>query len=171
MSRIYTRTGDKGTTALFGGSRVEKDNLRVEVYGSIDEVISSMGVAYSFIQDEELKNEIAYIQKQLFVLGAELASDEKGLKNLKEIIQQNDIDELEKIIDKYMGKAALFKGFVTPGKSTASAMLHVARTVARRAERAIITLNRENQVREEIKKYVKRQTDALYAMARFEEEK
>ena len=88
MSRIYTRTGDKGTTALFGGSRVEKDNLRVEAYGTIDEVISSMGVAYSFIQDEELKNEIAYIQKQLFVLGAELASDEKGLKNLKEIIQQ-----------------------------------------------------------------------------------
>ena len=65
----------------------------------------------------------------------------------------------------------LFKGFVTPGKSTASAMLHVARTVARRAERAIITLNRENQVREEIKKYVNRLTDALYAMARFEEEK
>lgn len=171
MGRIYTRTGDKGTTALFGGSRVEKDNLRVEAYGTIDEVISSMGVAYSFIQDEELKNEIAYIQKQLFVLGAELASDEKGLKNLKEIIQQKDIDELEKIIDKYMGKAVPFKGFVTPGKSTASAMLHVARTVARRAERAIITLNRENQVREEIKKYVNRLTDALYAMARFEEEK
>lgn len=171
MSNIYTRTGDKGTTALVGGSRVEKDSLKVEAYGTIDEVISTMGVAYSFMEDEELKAGIAGIQKRLFVLGAELASDEKGINYLKELIEQNHIDDLEKIIDKYMEKVGPFKGFVTPGKSRTSAMLHVARTVTRRAERVIITLSREDKVREEIRKYINRLSDVLYAMARFEEEK
>lgn len=171
MSKIYTRTGDKGATSLFGGSRAEKDSLKVEAYGTIDELISNMGAAYSFMEDEKLKAEIIDIQKKLFVLGAELASDENGMKYLKELIQQSDIDILEKIIDKYMEKAGPFKGFVTPGKNRASAMLHVSRTVARRAERVIITLSREDTVREEIKKYVNRLSDALYAMARFEEEK
>lgn len=170
MSKIYTRTGDKETTALFGGSRVEKDSLRVEAYGTIDELISSMGAAYSFVEDEELKAEIIDIQKKLFVLGAELASDENGMKYLREVIDQSDIEILEKIIDKYMEKAGSFKDFVTPGKNRSSAMLHVARTMARRAERIIITLGREDEVREEIKKYVNRLSDALYAMARFEEE-
>lgn len=171
MSSIYTRTGDKGTTALVGGSRVEKDSLKVEAYGTIDEVISNMGAACSFIQEEELKAEITEIQKKLFVLGAELASDENGMKYLKELINQSDIDTLEKVIDKYMEKVGPFKGFVTPGKNTQSAMLHVARTVARRAERVIITLSREDKVREEIRKYVNRLSDTLYAMARYEEEK
>lgn len=171
MSSIYTRTGDKGTTALVGGSRVEKDSLKVEAYGTIDEVISNMGAACSFIQEEELKAEITEIQKKLFVLGAELASDENGMKYLKELINQSDIDALEKVIDKYMEKVGPFKGFVTPGKNTQSAMLHVARTVARRSERVIITLSREDKVREEIRKYVNRLSDALYAMARYEEEK
>lgn len=171
MSSIYTRTGDKGTTALVGGSRVEKDSLKVESYGTIDEVISTMGVAYSFLKDEELKTEITGIQKKLFVLGAELASDEKGMTYLKELIGQSDIDALEKIIDKYMDKVGPFKGFVTPGKNTSSAMLHVARTITRRAERVIITLSREDKVREELRKYINRLSDALYAMARFEEEK
>lgn len=171
MSSIYTRTGDKGTTALVGGSRVEKDSLKVEAYGTIDEVISNMGAACSFIQEEELKAEITEIQKKLFVLGAELASDENGMKYLKELINQSDIDALEKVIDKYMEKVGPFKGFVTPGKNTQSAILHVARTVARRAERVIITLSREDKIREEIRKYVNRLSDALYAMARYEEEK
>lgn len=171
MSNIYTRTGDNGTTALVGGSRVEKDSLKVEAYGTIDEVISTMGVAYSFTQDEELKTEISDIQKKLFVLGAELASDEKGISYLKEIVSQNDIDDLEKIIDKYMEKVGPFKGFVTPGKNTISAVLHVARTVTRRAERVITALSREDKVREEIRRYVNRLSDVLYAMARFEEEK
>lgn len=171
MSSIYTRTGDKGTTALVGGSRVEKDSLKVEAYGTIDEVISTMGVAYSFMEDGELKSEIADMQKKLFVLGAELASDENGLKYLKELIGQSDIDALEKIIDKYMDKVGPFKGFITPGKNRTSAMLHVARTVARRAERVITTLSRKDKVREETEKYVNRLSDALYAMARLEEEK
>lgn len=171
MSNIYTRTGDKGTTALVGGSRVEKDSLKVEAYGTIDEVISNMGVAYSFMEDEELKAEIVDIQKKLFVLGAELASDEKGINYLKELIEQGDIDTLEKIIDKYMEKVGPFKDFVTPGKNRTSAMLHIARTVTRRAERVIITLSREDKVREEIRKYINRLSDVLYAMARLEEEK
>lgn len=171
MSNIYTRTGDKGTTALVGGSRVEKDSLKVEAYGIIDEVISTMGMACSFMKDEQMKAEIVEIQKKLFVLGAELASDENGLRYLKELVNQGDIDALEKVIDTYMEKVGAFNGFVNPGKNTISAMLHVARTVTRRAERVIVALNRENEVREEIRKYINRLSDILYAMARFEEEK
>lgn len=169
MSSIYTKTGDNGTTALFGGSRTDKDHIKVEAYGTIDEVVSIMGVAYTLVKTEELKTDLKDIQKKLFSLGAELASDENGMKWLKEIIQQNDIDELEKMIDKYMAKAGVFNGFVIPGVNTASAMIHVARTVARRAERVIISLGRKEKVREEIRKYVNRLTDALFAMARFEE--
>jgi len=171
MSSIYTRTGDKGTTSLVGGNRVEKDSLKVEAYGTIDELNSAMGVAYSFINEQELKAEIADMQKKLFVLGAELASDERGIKYLKELIQQSDVDGLEKTADKYSEKVGPFKGFVTPGKNAQSAFLHLARTVARRAERVIITLGREDKVREEIKKYVNRLSDALYVMAKYEEEK
>lgn len=170
MSSIYTRTGDKGTTALFGGSRTDKDSLKVEAYGTIDEVISVVGAANTFVNDEELKADITHVQKKLFLLGAELASDENGLKLLKETIQQSDIDELEKMIDKYMAKAETFNGFVTPGKNIASAMLHVARTVVRRAERVIISLGREEKVRDEVRKYINRLTDTLFSMARFEED-
>ena len=169
--KIYTKTGDKGTTALFGGSRVEKDSLKVEAYGTIDEAISFIGVAYAELQDEAQRSEIEEIQKKLFVLGAELASDEKGLGYLKEVITDKDIEVLERLTDKYMELAGHFKGFVTPGKNKSSAHLHVARTVIRRAERRIATLCKEENMREEVRMYVNRLSDALYAMARYEEER
>lgn len=171
MASIYTRTGDKGTTSLIGGSRVEKDSLRVEAYGTVDEVISTIGAAHSFMQDEQIKEEVINIQNQLFILGSELASCENGVKYLQKLINKDDIDDLEKIIDKYMNEVGPFKGFITPGKNTISAMLHIARTVARRAERVIIALSREENIREEVLKYINRLSDVLYAMARFEEEK
>ena len=169
--KIYTKTGDKGTTALFGGSRVEKDSLKVEAYGTVDELISFMGVAFAEANDKDEKEAIESIQKKLFVLGAELASDEKGLSYLKEVITDEDIEKLESLIDKYMEKAGPFKGFVTPGKDKVSAALHVARTVARRAERRIATLSKEEPIREELRMYINRLSDCLYAMARYEEEK
>ncbi|GAA0076055.1 cob(I)yrinic acid a,c-diamide adenosyltransferase [Clostridium sp. CTA-5] len=169
--KIYTKTGDKGTTALYGGSRVDKDSLRVEAYGTIDEVISFIGLAYAESEDKEEKAALEEIQRKLFVLGAELASDEQGFTYLKEVITDEDIEKLEVLIDKYMNIAGPFKGFVTPGKNKMSAALHVARTVARRAERRIATLCKEEDVREQVKMYVNRLSDVLFAFARYEEEK
>ncbi|HBU6171394.1 TPA: ATP:cob(I)alamin adenosyltransferase, partial [Citrobacter freundii] len=90
MYRIYTRTGDKGTTALFGGSRIDKDDIRVEAYGTVDELISQLGVCYASTRQAGLRQDLHAIQKMLFVLGAELASDEKGLARLQQRIGEED---------------------------------------------------------------------------------
>lgn len=171
MAKIYTKTGDKGTTSLFGGSRIDKDSLKVEAYGTIDEVVSLIGMAYAEFTTEEQKEELRLIQKRLFVLGAELASDEKGLNYLKDLINIEDINYLEGLIDKYMEIAGPLTEFVIPGSNKISAVLHVARTVVRRAERRIATLAREEKVREEVKKYTNRLSDTLFAMALWEERK
>ena len=167
---IYTKTGDKGTTSLFGGSRVDKCDLRVDAYGTIDELISFIGLAYAELPTEE-KRELKKIQKELFMLGAELASDEKGLELLKDKIQVEHIEYLENLIDKYMNIAGPLTEFVIPGKNKPSATLHVARTVARRGERIMTALNDVNPLREEIKKYINRLSDTLFALARFYEER
>ncbi|MBM7833624.1 cob(I)yrinic acid a,c-diamide adenosyltransferase [Clostridium sardiniense] len=171
MYKIYTKTGDKGTTALLGGSRVDKDSLRVEAYGTVDEVISLLGLAYAKSNSNELKEEINAIQKKLFTLGGELASDSKGLGYLKELVNEDDIKNLESLTDKYMEITGPIREFVIPGKNESSSVLHVARTVVRRAERRIATLAREEEIREEVRIYVNRLSDTLFAMARFEEEK
>ena len=167
---IYTKTGDKGTTSLFGGSRVDKCDLRVDAYGTIDELISFIGLAYAELPTEE-KRELKKIQKELFMLGAELASDEKGLELLKDKIQVEHIEYLENLIDKYMNIAGPLTEFVIPGKNKPSATLHVARTVARRGERIMTALNEVQPLREEIKKYINRLSDTLFALARYYEEK
>ncbi|MGL5244926.1 MAG: cob(I)yrinic acid a,c-diamide adenosyltransferase [Sarcina sp.] len=168
--KIYTKTGDKGTTALFGGSRIEKNSTKVEAYGTIDEVISFIGLARCEISNEELYNELFTIQKKLFNLGAELASDENGLKYLKDLICDEDIAYLEGLIDKYMDIVGPLKEFVIPGKNRTSSTLHVARTVVRRGERIITYLNSQENVREELRRYVNRLSDTLFAMARYCEE-
>lgn len=171
MAKIYTKTGDKGTTALFGGSRINKDSLKVEAYGTIDEVVSLIGMAYAEFTTEEQREELHLIQKRLFVLGAELASDEQGLNYLKDLISLEDINYLEGLIDKYMEMAGPLTEFVIPGANKVSSVLHVARTVVRRAERRIATLASEEKVREEVKKYTNRLSDTLFAMALWEERK
>lgn len=171
MYKIYTQTGDKGTTSLFGGSRVDKDSLRVEAYGTVDEVVSIMGLAYSKLNSDSLKDEIKNIQKRLFVLGAELASDSKGMEYLKDLISKEDVEVLEGLTDKYMEITGPINEFVIPGKNEKSSILHIARTVVRRAERRVSTLAREENIREEVRMYINRLSDALFAMARFEEEK
>lgn len=171
MYKLYTKTGDKGTTGLFGGSRVDKDSLKVEAYGTVDEVISLLGLAYSKINSDELKKEINSIQKKLFTLGGELASDDKGIGCLKELVSETDVKNLEHLTDKYMEITGPINEFVIPGKNESSAVIHVARTVVRRAERRITTLAREEKVRKEVSMYINRLSDTLFAMARFEEEK
>lgn len=169
MANIYTKTGDKGTTGLYGGSRVDKDSLNVDIYGTIDEAISSLGVAYAQTEADDIKEYIHHIQERMFMAGAEFASDEKGMKMLKDKISEEDIRYLEAIIDKSTEVAGKMRSFVIPGVNPSSASLHVARTVVRRAERKVTTLAREIPVREELQKYINRLSDACYALARLEE--
>ncbi|MDO5146003.1 MAG: cob(I)yrinic acid a,c-diamide adenosyltransferase [Eubacteriales bacterium] len=169
MANIYTRTGDKGTTGLYGGSRVDKDSLNVDVYGTLDEAISSLGVAYAQTQSPDIRKYINHIQKRMFQAGAEFASDERGMEMLKDKINEADIKYLEKIIDESTEVNGLMREFVVPGVNPSSAALHVARTVVRRAERKITTLAREIPVRDELRQFINRLSDACYALARLEE--
>lgn len=170
MSQVYTRTGDKGTTSLLGGSRIAKNDLRVSCYGTIDEANAAIGTAYSFFENPEIRGILHQIQKKLFIVGAQLASDEKGKSYLKEKITAADVKGLEDTIDFYLEKIGKQKAFVIPGKSQASAMLHLARTIIRRGERDITTLSEIEQVDTELLQYVNRLSDLLFTLARYEEE-
>ena len=154
---------------LYGGSRVDKDSLNVDVYGTIDEAISALGVAYAQTESPDVREYINHIQKRMFQAGAEFASDERGIAMLKDKISEDDIKYLEEIVDKSTEVNGLMREFVVPGVNPSSASLHVARTIVRRAERKVTTLAREIPVREELRKYINRLSDACFAMARLEE--
>jgi ATP:cob(I)alamin adenosyltransferase len=165
---IYTKKGDKGETSLFGGTKTQKDSLRVEAYGAVDEANSVLGLIRASVSFSELKERTETIQRELFTVGAELASDETGLAKLKERITDSNIDRLEKIIDEYTAECGGFNGFVVPGDTFCSALFHLARTIVRRSERETLKLSREETVSPFVIKYLNRLSDALYAMARAE---
>ncbi|MFP5595787.1 cob(I)yrinic acid a,c-diamide adenosyltransferase [Kluyvera sp. 142486] len=169
MYRIYTRTGDNGTTALFGGSRIEKDDIRVEAYGSIDTLISLLGVSYAASGNPALRLTLHRIQEELFVVGAELACDARGLTRLNLLIDDADIARLEGEIDHHMALTGPLKAFVIPGKNLPSAHLHVARTQTRQIERTLVAMDRLTPLRPALKSYINRLSDALFAMARVAE--
>lgn len=169
MSKIYTKTGDKGQTSLFGGSRVYKNSLRVDCYGTMDEANSMLGLAYSQTTKPNIREYINDIQKKIFIVGAELASDEIGINKLQGKVDSKDIKYLEHIVDKCYEIAGEQIGFVIPGVNQASSSMHVARTIVRRAERKVISLNEVENIREELLKYINRLSDAIYALARLEE--
>lgn len=170
MSKIYTKKGDQGETGLLGGSRIGKDDLRVSCYGTLDEANSMIGAAYSLIRDRGIREILRQIQEQLFIVGAELASDSHGKSYLREPIGIHEIQWLERKIDYYQQITGEQKEFVIPGKSTSSALLHVARTIIRRAERNIIALAKSMGIRGEILQYMNRLSDLLFMLARMEEE-
>lgn len=169
MDKIYTRKGDKGETNLFGGKRVSKNSLRVDCYGTIDEANSALGLAYSLSQRDIIKNKINEIQKKLFLVGAELASDDKGFNMLEKRIEALDVEWLEKTIDECYQITGKQTAFVVPGVNQASSALHIARTIIRRAERKIITLYETESLREDLLRYINRLSDAIYSLARLEE--
>lgn len=170
MPNVYTRGGDKGTTGLFGGGRTAKDDIRVEAYGTMDEANSAIGVAYSLSKDEEIREILHHMQERIFVLGAELASDDKGWERLKDKVGQGDVDFMEKTMDHYLAIIGPQRDFVIPGKNPASAALHYARTVVRRGERRIVAYRGENpEVRPETVKFANRLSDLLFVLARTEE--
>lgn len=163
--KIYTKTGDKGETSLYDGTRVRKDSVRVESYGTVDELNSHLGFAAHFIEDEDVKAKLFKVQKKLFFVAGELATKEEG--KFKNGVTDVEIAALESWIDEYLKKIDKVDAFIIPGSSPGSAALHVSRTVCRRAERRILALAREDEVRPEVIKFVNRLSDTIYAFARY----
>lgn len=164
---LYTKTGDNGQTSLFGGSKIAKNSDRVSAYGTVDEAIACIGVARSIVDDKKISDILYDIQEKLFVVGAELASDEIGYTLLKQKITEQEVKDIENIIDEYEEIVGVFTKFVIPGDNVKSAYLHVARTVVRRAERYIVAI----EASEELYQYINRVSDCLYVVARYVEEK
>ena len=168
-SKLYTRTGDQGQTALYGGGRVGKDNLRVEAYGSVDELNSALGVAVSFLRQRRIVAALQSVQNELFNVGAELASEsgpraEKGRLFLD---PEGKIAALERLIDDYDSKVPPLRTFILPSGSQGGALLHLARGVCRRAERAVVRLSREEDVNPHVLTYLNRLSDLLFVLARY----
>lgn len=170
MPNVYTRGGDKGETGLFGGNRTPKDDIRVEAYGTMDEANSAIGLAYSLSEDNDIREILHHLQERIFVLGAELASDEKGKAMLKDGISQADIDFMEEKLDYYLSVIGPQKSFIVPGKNPVSSALHLARTVVQRGERRIVEYtHKDPDVRPELVKFANRLSDLLFVLARTEE--
>lgn len=165
--KIYTKTGDDGTTGLVGGSRVKKTDIRLEAYGTVDELNAALGVLRSLAIGESEKQIVLRIQHKLFNIGSRLASDEKGEAFTAGLaITDADIELLEKAIDGYESSLPELKNFIIPGGDPASAQCHVARTVCRRAERRVLEFagnlpNHLNTI-----KYLNRLSDFLFVLSR-----
>lgn len=166
-SVVYTRTGDNGTTSLVGGTRIAKDDPRLEAYGTVDELNSHIGLVHSMTSDPFVAETLLGIQHRLFDLGAYLACDPDGEFQLPPGVTAETIATLEAAIDRLDEQMTVNDRFVLPGGSVESAQAHVARTVARRAERRIITLASMAPVDQIVVKYVNRLSDFLFVLARF----
>jgi len=177
MIKIYTKTGDEGETGLFGGQRVAKDDLRVEAYGTVDELNATLGTAHALKAEPELDALILTIQHDLFTLGADLATpEERDLAKGKikiERVEAPRVDRLEAAIDRYEAELPPLTRFILPGGHPLAAALHISRVVCRRAERRCITLSstilqsgREAPINPEVIRYLNRLSDLLFVLAR-----
>jgi cob(I)alamin adenosyltransferase len=169
LTRIYTKTGDEGLTGLGGGRRVPKDSARVSAYGTVDELNSAIGVALALGLSARLVGELGRIQNELFDLGSDLCwpNDDERRERIP-TVQPHHVDRLETIIDELNETVGPLTNFLLPGGSPGAAQLHVARTICRRAERATLTLSREEAIGGLVLPYLNRLSDALFVMARFE---
>lgn len=168
--KIYTKTGDKGQTSLLFGQRVEKDDLRVEAYGTVDEANSALGLALSYMDPQNaataaLFEELLSVQRVLFNIGAELATPSGRRPGWE--ADQEQIDALERLIDALDAKIPPLTSFVLPGGCPAGAGLHLARTVVRRAERLAVKVARDQELNPLVVIYLNRLSDALFNAARF----
>ena len=165
--KIYTRTGDRGDTSLFGGQRVPKDALRIEAYGTVDELNSVIGIVRADNTEPALDATLERVQDELFVLGADLATprslEKKGVRR----ITHTEADRLEQEIDKFDAGLKPLKSFILPGGSPVAAGIHFARTVCRRAERIVVRLSRNEDIGDDIIIYLNRLSDLLFVLARY----
>ncbi|WP_454061199.1 cob(I)yrinic acid a,c-diamide adenosyltransferase [Candidatus Nitrospira salsa] len=175
ISKVYTRTGDAGKTRLAGGQEVWKDSLRVEAYGTVDELNSVIGLARVFNRDlrqegdvvMRLDQSLRWIQNKLFDLGGILATAPgETFKNMPTVTAEH-VQHLENLIDEWQEDLEPLKEFILPGGGKVSGFLHQARTTCRRAERLCVTLAREEQVDEQLVKFLNRLSDALFVLARW----
>jgi cob(I)alamin adenosyltransferase len=160
LSKIYTRTGDDGTTGLGDGSRVAKDSARVAAYGTVDEASSSIGLVLACDIDDDIRNLLTAVQHQLFDLGGELCIPGHSA------ITDDDVQRLETHLDAFNGPLPPLKDFILPGGGEAAARCHLARTIVRRAEREAVALSRVEDVRPEAVRYLNRLSDLLFVLAR-----
>ena len=165
MSKVYTRTGDRGKTSLYTGERVSKDSLRVEAYGSVDEADSVLGQARAFAVHENVKSTIYKLQKDLWMLMADVASvgNEPNIK-------PEDVTELERLIDSYTESLQPLDHFLVPGETKSESFLNAARSVVRRAERAMWRLNESEPVNEVDIRYLNQLSDHCITMRKYESE-
>ena len=166
--KIYTRTGDSGETGLFDGTRVSKADPRVEAYGAVDETNALLGVAAANATDAELRGILQDLQRDLFAVGAQLADPKWGVKPRKEKTRLTEarVADLEALIDRAEAELPPLKQFILPGGSPVGAVLHLARTVCRRAERRIVALAATMAVSPLLLTYVNRLSDLLFVLAR-----
>ena len=160
LSKIYTRTGDKGTTGLGDGARVDKDSLRVEAYGTVDELNSAVGLVLSADLPDEVRSCLTRAQHELFDLGGELCMPGTTL------IPDRYVEGLEQSLDAFNEDLPPLKDFILPGGSEAASRCHLARTIARRAERRVISLAHNETVNEATIRYLNRLSDLLFVIAR-----
>lgn len=169
ITKVYTRTGDDGSTGLGGGQRVDKDSLRVAAYGSADELSSHLGVVLAETLPDVLEAPLVRIQNELFHLGSDLCILEEDKKSLAvPTIEQRHVDALESLMDSLQASLSPLENFILPGGTRAAALLHVARSVCRRAERDVVALARIEAVGPFVVQYLNRLSDALFVMARYE---
>ncbi len=169
INRVYTRSGDDGTTGLLGGTRARKDDPRVAAYGDIDELNSVLGLAGEHISGHtrECKDVLVYLQQELFDLGAELSTPAGAEYEGMTQVSEEQVSGLEDLCDHFGAELPELRSFILPGGSCFAAVLHQARVVARRAERSIIHLYHEEAVRPEILKYINRFSDLMFILARW----
>ena len=173
MPRIYTKTGDDGTTGLLYGGRVPKDDPATEAYGTTDEAVAVLGLARSLCDDPTLAADLLTLQRELFVVGADLATNPRERRKLKEgvsLVTQDMVRRLEGRIDDLVAERPLPEVFIVPGANAASAALDVARSVVRRAERQVVSLERDPMrvVNPEVRRYLNRLSDLLFVLARWQ---
>jgi cob(I)alamin adenosyltransferase len=164
--KIYTKKGDTGETSLFGGSRISKHDIRIDAYGSVDELNSHIGLIRDLLNEAEIKDSLKTIQSFLFVIGASLATDPTK-KNIKTpSLEDSEIEYLELLIDKYEDTLPEMKSFILPGGTTTSSQCHIARTICRRAERATTHLSSISTINPIVISYLNRLSDYLFVLAR-----
>jgi cob(I)alamin adenosyltransferase len=166
-TKIYTKTGDDGSTGLFGGGRLPKDAFRIEAYGNVDELNATIGLACAAPDSSRMCELLRSIQISLFVLGADLATplETRSTYNVPRV-EQTDVENLERAIDEHDSRLPELKRFILPGGSELAARLHQARTVCRRAERSLVSLAREEEIGAFDLIYLNRLSDLLFVLSR-----
>ena len=167
ITRVYTRTGDKGTTSLVGGVRISKSDVRLEAYGTVDELSAHLGLLAAMMPENSDRDTIVRIQNTLFNVGTHLATDQRQTPLYSSAhLPDGEVSFLEQEIDRLMGLLPERQGFILPSGTPAAAQAHVARTVCRRAERRIAALAETAVVGDEVQQYVNRLSDYLFVLAK-----